>query len=141
MTELPNFPIVSQLDGSNNAEMDCVPASIAAGLEYLTKKTFTGGQIKDAVYGRSYTGGTEIRAYVEYCEKVGIKLEEVHGTGAQLTNVIKECIVDGWPVLGTEPDPYANPSLGWTHVIIFYGFNEVDNTLTAMDPFIAKPIK
>lgn len=142
MTELPNFPIISQLvDGDVNDQFNCVPTSIAAGLEYLTGNKFTGGQVKDAVYGTPYQGVTEIGAFAEYCTQQGVHLSEVWGIGTVLTNAIIGNIKNGLPVLGTEPDPYEpKGTTGWTHAIIFYGFDENKGTLTAMDPYIAAPV-
>lgn len=141
MIELPNFPMLSQLgDGDINDQLDCVPTSIAAGLEYLTGKKYTGGQVKDAVYGKPYQGPTAIDHYIEYCGQQEVHLLAKAGTGQALTDAIIANLKKGFPCLGTEPDPYVEPSRGWTHVIIFYGYDENKNTLTAMDPYIAKPV-
>ena len=53
-----SFPRIDQLherlpDGhaSENAGMNCIPTSIAAGLEFLTGKSFSGDAVKEALHG------------------------------------------------------------------------------------------
>lgn len=138
MPELMNFPIVSQRDNDPNAEFDCVPASIAMGLRYLTGGQYTARQIKDAVYGESYVGGTAASAYVSYCASQGVKLAPVDGSGMALVEAINNAIAAGHPVLITEPDPYLPPGSGFTHVCIAY--KSENNQITVMDPWIAAPV-
>src|SRR5437879_8718136 len=72
MVELANFPMISQRDGDPNQNYDCVAGAIAAGLIWLTGKHFTASQVKDAVYGRAYIGGTDAHKYVAYCAEQGV---------------------------------------------------------------------
>jgi len=133
--ELANFPMVSQRDGDPNQDYDCVPASIAAGMEWLTGQTFTAREIKDSVYGISYTGGTAATAYVDYCATNGVSLFPVNGDGSTLVTTLHTEIARQHPVLITEPDPYA---AGWTHVCVAY--KSVGGTVTVMDPWIDAPV-
>lgn len=135
MTTLPNFPRISQRDSDKNADFDCVPASLAMCLQYLTGRHYTAGEIKDAVYGAGYVGGTAAQAYVEYCNEQGIKLEPINGTGLPLVQDLKNEIQAGHPCLITEPDPYA---AGWSHVCAAYAFD--DNGVTVVDPWIDQPV-
>jgi hypothetical protein len=133
--ELANFPMISQRDGDANQNYDCVPASIAACLTWLTGKPYTARQIKDAVYGPGYVGGTAAEAYIDYCAAQGVKLFPVDGSGSALVVALRNAIAAGHPALITEPDPYA---AGWTHVCAAYKF---DNTsITVMDPWIDQPV-
>lgn len=137
MTSLPNFPILNQLADTNeiNREFDCVPTSIAACLEYLLGKPFDGAAIKDAVYGNEYQGGTAAVKYVDYCKAQGVRLFPLSGTGAQMVAAIRAQIEARHPSIGTEPDPYANPALGWSHVVAFFKCDEPRGTLSCADPF------
>jgi len=137
MTVLNQFPMVSQLadTGEINAQFDCVPTAIAACLRYLTGKPYDGGAIKDAVYGKGYQGGTAASAYVAYCKAQGVSLYALDGTPAQLVADIRSHVQDDIPLIGTEPDPYANPALGWSHVVAFYGCDNPAGTLTVLDPY------
>ena len=141
MLELKGFPYVSQLDGDSNAEYDCVPTAIAAALSYLTGQPFTGGRIKDEVYGASYVGATAVTRYVDYCRQHGVVLSSVDGSGTQLTSAIRTQLAAGHPVLAIEPDPYVSASLNWTHAIVFFAADKSGNgTLTAMDPYIEQAV-
>jgi hypothetical protein len=140
MGQLPNFPILSQLaDGDVNREYDCVPASIAAALEYFTRKHYTAGEVKDAVYGVGYQGGTAAWEYVTYCRSQGVTLRAIDTTDlVQLVDDLRAELAAGHPVLITEPDPYMPPGSGDTHVCVAYAWDT--NSVTVMDPFIAAPI-
>ena len=135
MSVLENFPMVSQRDGDPNQDFDCVPTSIAAAMEWLTGQTFTGGEIKDAVYGRNYTGGTGAIAYVDYCAARGVTLAPINGNGNELVASLHSELVDQHPVLITEPDPYAS---GWTHVCV--AFKDDAGSITVLDPWIEQPV-
>ena len=136
MTRLINFPFLNQLGhGDVNDSLNCVPTSLAAGLRYLRSGDYTGAMLKDAVYGPNYVGATAAVAYVSYCARQGIVLASMQGTASELVVLIRKQLRKGHPVIATEQDPYANPALGWTHVICFYACDEPSGTLTAMDPF------
>lgn len=135
MAQLTGFPMVSQRDGDTNQDYDCVAASIAASLTWLTGKAYTAREVKDTVYGAGYTGGTDASAYVNYCAEQGVKLAPVNGSGAQLVAALRASIGAQHPALITEPDPYAQ---GWSHVCAAY---KCDSTsITVMDPWIAAPV-
>ncbi len=140
MAELIRFPMLSQLTDANevNREFDCVPTSLAAGLEWLTGKSYTGAIVKDAVYGRAYVGGTSAYAYVPYCQAQGVDVLPINeGDTVRLVGRVVGELELQHPVVATEPDPYSTEP-GMSHVIIFY---KADNgVLTAMDPFLAGPI-
>lgn len=145
MSTLANFPMKNQLktvlaDGTldPNHDFDCVSESLAAGLQYLTGKPYEGGQIKEAVYGRNYTGSTAAANYVEYCSLQGCVLSHFDSTDTwALVAEAHKQIQQGHPVIFSEPDPYClayeRDVLGWTHVCVWYG--ESPNQLIAMDPF------
>jgi len=128
--------MVSQRDSDANADFDCVPASIAACMEYLTGKHYTAAEIKDAAYGAAYTGGTDAHEFVDYCAAQGVRLAPIDGSAAQLVGSIKSFIASGHPCIITEPDPYL---AGWLHVCAAY---ECDSaSITVMDPWIDQPVK
>jgi hypothetical protein len=136
MTALKSFPFLNQLNqGDVNDAMNCVPTSLAAALRYLRGGDYTGAMLKDAIYGQSYTGATAASAYIPYCAQQGVILTSLKGNSVQLVSLIRAQLRKGHPVLATEQDPYANPALGWTHVICFYACDDPLGTLTAMDPF------
>lgn len=139
MATLENFPMISQLDSDTNAPYDCVAASIAAGMEYLTKQSYTSAQVKDAVYGASYQGNTNPVQYITYCAQHGIQLTAINGTdNAALIAATKQQLAEKHPVLLTEVDPYMPANSGETHVVVAY---ECDaDSITVMDPFIDAPV-
>lgn len=147
--ELPNFPFVDQLaspttDGlpDENARMNCVPSCICAALEYFTGKKYNPNQIKDAVYGESYTGGTAAVDYVAYAAKQGVKLYSLSGNPDYLVSQVHVHLALGHPVIATIPSTYQpvpdrfNP--GASHAICFY--KEDGANLVAMNPWHAFPM-
>lgn len=138
MAELANFPMISQRDGDTNQDFDCVPASIAACLTWLTGKAYTARQVKDAVYGVNYTSGTGAQAYVSYCAAQGVTLTPIDDIGSQLVADLRTQIAAGHPCLITEPDPYMPAGSGWTHVCAAYASNATG--ITVMDPWIDQPV-
>ena len=135
--ELLNFPHISQRDGDINSTDDCVAASIAMGLQYLTGKTYTAGEVKDAVYGAPYVGGTAAEAYTSYCAAQGVDLSAINGNGQQLVAALKAEISAGHPCLLTEPDPYES---GWSHVCAVFAYNDEQQTITVVDPWIDQDV-
>ncbi|MDQ2905244.1 MAG: hypothetical protein M3Y81_17060 [Chloroflexota bacterium] len=140
MSELRNFPFKNQLnsptlDGhpDENRGLNCVPSSIAAGLQYLTGKPFEPDELKDTVYGQSYRGGTSALAFVSYVATHGIRLFPINGSGAYLVQMAHQHLALGHPVIITEPDPYGHPGNGLLHVVVFY--KDLPGALVAMDPF------
>ena len=149
MSALENFPMVNQQtpitsDGkvSENANLDCVAASICAGVMYLkgvtaVNTTYNPDRFKDAAYGQGYQGGTDAPAYVAFCKSLGIDLFPITANPAQLVVLAHQYIAGGKPVVFTEPNPYGSNL--YTHFCVFYA--EDPGYLTCMDPFIAKPIR
>jgi hypothetical protein len=144
--------MVSQLtqitsDGrpSEDAQFDCVPASIGAGILYLLGKSqwdtaVNPDLLKDAAYGENWKNmGTAASAYVPICQKLGFNLRHLDGTPSALVSEAHNQLSTGHPVIFTEPDPYVSASLGWSHVCVFY--SEAPGLLTAMDPYIARPVQ
>ena len=140
MVTLAGFPMLNQLADTSevNRQLDCVPTCVAACLEYLLKRPFDGGAIKDAVYGASYQGGTSASEYVAYAKVQGVTMTPLDGDPAQLVKDIRFWLGQEQPLIATEPDPYVNASLGWTHVIAFYGYDT--GVLTCLDPYGGHPV-
>lgn len=138
--ELANFPMKSQLADiwEVDREFTCVPTSIAACLQYLTGQSFDGAAIKDQIYGASYQGPTDPSQYVAYCLQHNVVMYVLNGNNAQLIGIIQQQLALNHPVLLTESDPYADPSLGFTHVVA--AFKCDSGTITVMDPFIGRPL-
>lgn len=145
MSELLHFPFKNQLTERDvNAAFDCVPESIAAGLEFLTGKSFTAFALKSAVYSVDYQGGTAAVSYIAFCAAQGVRLYPLNGTGnnSSLTQLAHQHLLLQHPVMFTEVDPYCSQYqrdvLGWTHVAVWY--KDSSTSLTAMDPFGALSI-
>lgn len=143
MSELLNFPFVNQLDGGDNAEFDCVPASLCACLRYLTGNTsITPSAMKDAVYGPAWANaGTAASAFVDYCKQHGAHLYAVEtSSDIEAVQTAHALLSQGKPVIFTQQDDYAPPQFrnSWTHVCVWY--KDTNGTLTAMDPFGAREI-
>lgn len=142
MSELVHFPFVNQLDGSENAEFNCVPASLSACIRYLTGQTVTPDRLKDAAYGPAWANtGTAADAYVSVCARYGVRLYPVENASVQ--EAIQQAhalLAQGLPVVFTQQDDYAPSQYrdSWTHVCVWYA--DAPNALTAMDPFGGKQI-
>ena len=134
---LKNFPHISQRDGNINSSDDCVGACVGMGLTYLTGKKYTAGQVKDAVYGPGYTGGTAAVEYERYCAEQGVSLTPINGNPSQLVAALKAQISAGHPCIVTEPDPYE---AGWSHCCAAYAFNSDAQTITVVDPWIDRDV-
>ena len=156
MTTLRNFPMVSQLttitsDGrpSEDAQFECVPSSIGAGMLWYEGKhqwdaSLNPDLMKDKVYGEAWVNdGTAAIRYVPFCAARGFKLFSIDGNPASLVQQARTHIQAEHPVIFTEVDPYCSvyqrDVLGWTHVCVF--FEEGAGFLTAMDPYIARAIE
>lgn len=152
MTTLQNFPMVSQLttvtsDGrvSEDAQFECVPASIGAAILWYEGKSqwdqnVNPDLLKDAAYGEAWRNmGTAASAYVGIVAKMGFKLWHFDGIPGALVSEVHKQLQSEHPVIFTEPDPYVSSSLGWSHVCVFK--EEEPGYLTAMDPYIAKPVR
>jgi hypothetical protein len=145
--ELHNFPMVNQLVNyntttgapANNALYDCVPSSIAAGLDYLTGKTFDPDTMKDWAYGPDYANsGTAATAFISYCAQQGVALYAIDADNDNATIMLAHKMIQkGLPVIFTQQDDYASDP-GYTHVCVWY--SEISGFLTAMDPFGGFPL-
>ena len=142
------FPRIDQLhergrDGhqSENAQMNCIPASIAAGMEYLTGKPYSGDAVKEAVYGRSYEGPTQIYRYLDWVKSQGVRMRPVLSHDPEiLVAELRKLLEQGTPAVISIPgnlnhlpaDP-MHPS-AVTHVVIAAGFDENGN-IRVMNPW------
>lgn len=117
------------MDGlpDENANDNCVPASIAEALHILTGRTFDGDELKDAVYGQGWTGFQSASAYVAYCAAQGVDLAAHNDTQAGLIATLHAEVSAGHPVLvtmpsmwGTAPADPVHPT-GSTHVGVAVG--------------------
>lgn len=143
MSELLNFPFINQLDGTGNAEFDCVPACLTACLRYTTGNTgITASGMLDAVYGSNWVNsGTAASAFVDYCAAHAARLYAVEtSSNAEAVQMAHTLLARGLPVVFTQQDDYAPPQFqaSWTHVCAW--FKDAPGTLTAMDPFGAREI-
>jgi hypothetical protein len=120
--------------------MDCVPTSIAASLQYLTGKQYTGEELVHAVYGKNYKGGTAAIEYVSYCAKAGVKLSAISSNDPNyLVQQAHAQLALGHPALCTIPSSYTPPAdrfnPGLSHCVVFY--KDSPGVLAAMNPWQA----
>ncbi len=156
MAVLANFPMVSQLTTitsdnrpSEDAGWECVPASIGAAMLWYEGKhqwdqELNPDLLKDNVYGEAYRNdGTAAARYIPFCQSRGFKLSSLDGEPGYLVQQAHKYVQAQVPVIFTIPDPYCSAYqrdvLGWTHVCPW--FEEGPGHLTAMDPYIARPIE
>jgi hypothetical protein len=149
LSTLNGFPFVSQLttvtgDGrpSENAQYDCVAASIDAACRYLLNQPensiFNPDNFKDKAYGETWeNNGTAAGNYVEFCKSLGINLYPFNGTPGLLVQHIHEQLAQYHPCIVTVPDIYVPSSYGWTHVLCMFAGSP--GYLTALDPWPGKP--
>lgn len=137
------FPMVNQLheptmDGApdENAQNNCVPAVLAACLEYWTERTYDGDEIKDSAYGQGYTGTMAIGQFQDYCARQGVRLIVAGGVPNELLSVVRAGVHAGIPVVCTIPSQWGAepaPTTGSTHVVAIY--DDDGAALTAMNPW------
>ncbi|MBS2031909.1 MAG: C39 family peptidase [Deltaproteobacteria bacterium] len=145
---IPKFPRIDQLsertaDGhkSENAGMNCIPASLAAGLEYLTGKPYTADQVKEAVYGREYVGPTQIYRYLAFVKSQGVEMKPVLSRDSKvLVGQLHKLLEEGTPAVisipgevGSVPADPLHPT-GLTHVVIAAGV-DADGNIEVMNPW------
>lgn len=131
---IPGTTTIDQLnettsDGlaDENANDNCVAASLAEALHILTGKNFNGDELKDAVYGQGYVGVQSAASYVPYCRSQGVDLIVNKGSQTELVNCLHTEVSAGHPVLVTMPSQWAtapaNPVYpsGSTHVGVAVG--------------------
>ncbi|GHO71793.1 hypothetical protein KSC_106850 [Ktedonobacter sp. SOSP1-52] len=145
MSELKGFPFLSQLNiwnttndrPSENSKFNCVPTSIAAGIQYLTGKHLSPDAMKDEVYGEGWVDmGTAASAFVSIAERNGVKL---YAHGGDCVTIAHEELAKGHPVVFTQVDDYAPGHPEWTHVAVWY--KDGPGWLSAMDPFGGKEVR
>ena len=150
MSLLENFPLISQrtpvsADGSSpNANFDCVPTSLIAGMMYLHGVTnlsaeWNPDKLLDMAYPEGYKGGTSALAFVDACAKLGCTLTAINGIPGVLVQRIHEQLALDHPVIVTIPDPYLPSSYGYTHVLCAYA--DEPGYITMLDPWPGKPTK
>lgn len=145
---IPGATLLDQLneptmDGmpDENANDNCVAASIAEALHILTGQTFDGDELKDAVYGAGYVGFQSAARYVQYCQDHGVTLTAHNDTQAGLVATIHAEVSAGHPVVLTMPSqwgtPYPDPvhPSGSTHVGVAVGFGPGE--IRVMNPWHA----
>lgn len=137
MSELKNFPAIDQThestsDGNvdENANDNCVPASIAAILEYFTGSTFNGDELKDLAYGQGYQGLQDAAMFVGIAASHGVHMTQLYGTSAFITSQIHKEIQAGHAVLCYVGWDY---DVSVPHAVAF--FSERSGYLTAMNPW------
>ncbi len=142
---LAQFPTLSQLhEPANpypdvNADMDCVPTSIAAALTWFTGTKYYGDEVIDQVYGSGYTGGTAASAYTSYCAARGVTLYPVNGTPPELVTALHTYVRENRPCLVTVPGQWNNPATSGahpgdvTHVMVVCG--EGAGVIQVMNPW------
>lgn len=113
MTTLP-IRFVNQLDGSPNANNDCVPASLASGAAALGVNV-SAVQLLDAEYGASYTGPTAPWRYADDASDtlrtLGLTLDAVSGDEAALVARVHQEIAAGHPCMLAIPSQWGNFSI------------------------------
>jgi len=137
--QLPNFPMKSQRRSPDaNQDFDCVVTALASALQFELGRDFEPNVIKDTVMGKAYVGGLSAAEFVTYAAQQGAHLSHIDGQPATLVQYAHHILQQGHPVIATEPDPYANPALNWSHVIVFFGWDTA--SLTAMDPWTGEAL-
>src|SRR5215469_6642065 len=131
---LAGFPTKNQLtEGDVNDRMDCVATSFAEAIEWLTTKSVTGRQLKDAAYSVRYVGGTSLTKYIDQANDLarrvyGVSAEAWSGEPPALVAHIHSLIRQGYPVIATIPSDWGNarpqtqldkPTFS-THAICFF---------------------
>lgn len=149
MTVLSNFPMVSQLtpistDGSSpNAQFDCVPACLCAGVMYLkgvhtVNAEYNPDLFLDKVYGEGHRGGTDAKEYINFIASFGIHLHSIEGNSEQLIAEAHQALASNSSTILTILDPYVPASYGWTHAVI--AFADSMGELTVLDPYIGRAV-
>src|SRR5262249_6827254 len=116
--------------------------------EWLTKRSLTGAELKDAEYGHTYTGGTALRRYVdEQSDRAlavyGVSAVAVEGEPGALVAGIHQDLRAGYPVIATIPSQWGTPHPAAaldapsfsTHAVCFYEETAGALGLGAMNPW------
>ena len=143
MSALSGFPLVNQnseptMDGhpDENAPNNCVATCLAAILTYLNGKPYDGDQLKDAVYGQSYTGPMDPARFIGYCAGEGVRLSDTTGEPSALVLAAHAYVAQGQPVLLQIPSAWNDeppPTEGSTHCVV--AAKEDPGSLTCMNPW------
>ena len=134
--QLPNFPMKSQRRSPDaNQDFDCVSTCIASALQFETGRDFEPNAVKDTVYGAGYVGATSAANFASYAAQQGVHLYSIDSTDPHslMWSARQILTAKSHPIIITEPDPYADPKLGWWHVVEFYKWDAA--SITAMDPW------
>jgi hypothetical protein len=142
MSRLNNYPFVNQNNiwdttdnrPAENAQWDCVPASISSAIQYLTGVHVSPDEMKDQAYGESWVNsGTAASAFIGIAKNHGVNLySKTYPTYDAMIVGIKQEIDNNHPVIFTRDDPYYSDPRA-THVSVIYAYDA--STLTVMDPF------
>lgn len=99
------------LDGlpNNNANDNCVGATVAECLHIVTTRTYDGDEVKDAALGAGFVGFESARDYVNYCATQGASLVAHNDTQAGLIATIRAQVALGHPVILTMPSTWNTP--------------------------------
>lgn len=147
---LVNVPLCDQLqpttnDGwvSNNAQADCVAASLDAAAKGLGRALDrTPDWWKDSAYSEQYTGATDPMHYAGVCASLGLQLTQLdNASGDALVAAIRADLAAGLPVLGAIPSQwgldYSGQNMvqfgGSTHEVCFC--DDSGGNLVAMNPW------
>jgi hypothetical protein len=142
------FPRLNQLAASTrsghadpNAQMNCIPTAMAAGLQFLTGRAFDGDMIKDAIYGADYVGPTQIIKYRAFTRDQGVALDVFTSRNSEvLVTELRRLLSQGEPVVLTLPGNLDQPPADLlhpkqlTHVVVAAGFDQAGN-IRVMNPW------
>lgn len=133
---LHGFPLMNQLALTDvNKDFDCVPTSLAAAASYLLGHILSPVQLKDAVYGASYYGGTSPGRYSNYLRSLGVGMGTVSGSGSGIVGAAINNIKRGIPTAVAIPSSWNSNSGSSTHEVVFAGYNAGSGSLIAMNPW------
>lgn len=134
---LSGYPLFNQLALTDvNRDYDCVPTSLASAASFVLGHIVTPVQLKDAVYGAGYQGGTSPGRYAAYLRQLGVGFGNVGGNGSGVISQVIANIQRGIPSIAAIPSDWNNASSqSPTHEIAFAGWDANKQVLTAMNPW------
>lgn len=134
---LDGWPLVDQLAGAvgpgdadgvaENRWDDCLPASIAAVVEYLRGVVVAPDHIKDWAYGDGFVGYTEPSRVAPFLSLWGIGYEVRRADAEDAKEATKAALRQGWPVVARSFEPE-----GFYHYCPVVGYE--DETVTRHNP-------
>lgn len=95
-----------------NASENCVPTELAAIVEYETGKIVAGDDIKSAVYGRRYQGGTSAGRFGDYLKaEYGLQMgyEPLPSASQQIIDRLRYWLGKGVPCVVTMHSQWSTP--------------------------------